>query len=68
MAVNGKNTQFGPKIGNYMGKPIYESIHNQDGTYVFDRIASYEDDGYPLDQLCENEALFEPGLIYKQTG
>jgi hypothetical protein len=68
MAGKRNYKQFGPRIGNYMGKPIYESFENQDGTYVFDRIANYADDGYPLDQLLEDECLFEPGLIYKHTG
>jgi hypothetical protein len=53
-------------IGNYMGKPIFESIEIQDNTYVFDRIAQYEDDEFPLDRLSENEVLVEPGLIYRQ--
>jgi hypothetical protein len=53
-------------IGNYMGKPIFESIEIQDNTYVFDRIARYEDDEFPLDRLRENEVLVEPGLIYRQ--
>ena len=52
-------------IGNYMGKPIFESIKVQDSTYVFDRIARYEDDGFPLDRLSTNELLVEPGLIYR---
>jgi len=53
-------------IGNYLGKPIFESIEVQDEPYVFDRIARYEDDGFPLDRLSENELLVEPGLIYRQ--
>jgi hypothetical protein len=32
---------------------------------VFDRIAEYEDDEFPLDRLSENEVLVEPGLIYR---
>ncbi len=52
-------------IGNYLGKPIFESIEVQDEPYVFDRIARYEDDGFPLDRLSENEVLVEPGLIYR---
>jgi hypothetical protein len=48
-----------------MGKPIFESIEVQDSTYVFDRIARYEDDEFPLDRLSENELLVEPGLIYR---
>ena len=52
-------------IGNYFGKPIFESIEVQDEPYVFDRIAQYEDDEFPLDRLSENEVLVEPGLIYR---
>lgn len=52
-------------IGQYMGKPIFESIEVQNEAYVFDRIAQYVDDGYPLDQLKQNELLVEPGLIYR---
>lgn len=52
-------------IGNYMGKPIFECIEVQDDVYVFDRIARYGDDEFPLDQLAANELLVEPGLIYR---
>ena len=55
----------GQAIGNYLGKPIFESIEVQDEPYVFDRIAQYEDDEFPLDRLSENEVLVEPGLIYR---
>ncbi len=55
-------------IGNYMGKPIFESIEVRNEPYVFDRIAHYEEDGFPLDSLKENEVLVEPGLIYRQKG
>lgn len=65
ITVKQSNSQFGPKIGNYMGKPIFETIHRADGTYVFDRIAAYADDGYPLDQLGKNEVLIPEGLIYR---
>ncbi len=56
----------GHAIGNYLGKPIFESIEIQDEAYVFDRIAEYEDDEFPLDRLSANELLVEPGLIYRQ--
>ncbi|HED18981.1 MAG TPA: hypothetical protein ENI74_05705 [Gammaproteobacteria bacterium] len=58
-------SQNGHAIGNYLGKPIFESIEVQDDTYVFDRIATYVDDEFPLDRLSENEVLVEPGLIYR---
>lgn len=58
-------SHHGHAIGSYMGKPIFESIEVQDDTYVFDRIAQYEDDEFPLDRLSANELLVEPGLIYR---
>ena len=58
-------SHHGQTIGNYLGRPIFESIEVQDDTYVFDRIAQYEDDEFPLDRLSENELLVEPGLIYR---
>lgn len=48
-----------------MGKPIFESIEVKEDTYVFDRIAKYEDDEFPLDNLSANELLVQPGLIYR---
>lgn len=61
-------SQQGHAIGNYLGRPIFESIEVQDEAYVFDRIAEYEDDEFPLDRLSANEVLVEPGLIYRQKG
>jgi hypothetical protein len=55
----------GHAIGYYLGKPIFESIEVQDEAYVFDRIAEYEDDEFPLDRLSANELLVQPGLIYR---
>ena len=52
-------------IGNYMGKPIFESIEVQDDIYIFDRIAQYKTDSFPLDQLQKDELLVRPGLIYR---
>ncbi|HKK14830.1 MAG TPA: hypothetical protein VKA14_09235 [Gammaproteobacteria bacterium] len=65
--MNMGNAHYGPRIGSYMGKPIFESFRNQQGTFVFDRIAWSDDEGYPLEQLGKNEVLFQPGLIYRQT-
>lgn len=56
----------GHAIGNYLGKPIFESISIQEEAYIFDRIADYEDDEFPLSRLNANEVLIEPGLIYRQ--
>jgi hypothetical protein len=58
-------SHHGHAIGNYLGRPIFESIEVQDESYVFDRIAEYEDDEFPLDRLSANELLVEPGLIYR---
>lgn len=58
-------SQQGHAIGYYLGKPIFESIEVQDEAYVFDRIAEYEDDEFPLDRLSANELLVQPGLIYR---
>jgi hypothetical protein len=57
--------EYGPAIGSHLGKPIYESIDQQDTHYVFDRLAECDRDGCPLDQLKKDEILFTPGLIYK---
>ena len=66
--MNRHDVQYGPRIGIYMGKPICKSIRNQDGTFIFDRIANYAEDGYPLDQLSKGELLTATGLIYKNAG
>jgi len=62
--VNYRDSQFGPRIGNFMGKPIFQSIDAPEGRFVFDRLARYADDGYPLDQLSSNEVMFPEGVIY----
>lgn len=64
--MNHRNPKHGPRIGSYLGQPIFESIHSQNGTYIFDRIARCVDNEYPLDQLDKDEVLMSPGLIYKQ--
>ncbi|GBE10563.1 hypothetical protein BMS3Bbin12_01259 [bacterium BMS3Bbin12] len=58
---------YGPRIGNYLGKPIFEKIEDREGTYVFDRIAQCDVEGCPLDQLDRGEMLIPPGLIYRQV-
>jgi hypothetical protein len=59
---------FGQAIGSHLGKTIYQSIQDENVTYIYDRIAQCETDGAcPLDQLSKNELLIEPGLIYKQA-
>ncbi|HEB98219.1 MAG TPA: hypothetical protein ENJ05_01800 [Thiotrichales bacterium] len=65
--MNPKNAQFGRLVGNFMGKPIFESIDVPEGHYVFDRIATYVDDGYPLDQLASNEIMYPEGIVYRQS-
>ena len=54
-----------PLIGNFLGRPIYETITSRNMTYVFDRIARYIDGEFPLDQLGKEEVLIRPGLIYR---
>lgn len=56
---------YGPAIGTFLGKPIYQSITQQENEYIFDRLADCDDDGCPLDQLDKGELLLNPGLIYK---
>ena len=64
--MNKRNQYYGPSIGQYMGKPIFQSIKGPDGTLVFDRIAHCDEEGCPLDQLGKNEVMMSPGLIYRQ--
>jgi hypothetical protein len=66
--VSKQSSFYGPAIGNYMGKPIFQSIRNQEGTFVFDRLAHCDEEGCPLDQLAANEVMFAPGLIYRSEG
>jgi len=66
--VNYRDSRFGPRIGHYMGHPIFKTIDAPEGHYEFDRIAAYADDGYPLDQLASNEVMFPEGVVYRQTG
>ena len=58
---------YGRKIGSHLGKPIYESIARNGYKYVYDRLAECDSDGCPLDQLKQNEVMFNPGLIYRQA-
>lgn len=60
-----KQAQFGARIGNYMGEPIFDAIDAPEGHYVYDRIAHYIDDGYPLDQLGQNEVMSPAGVVYR---
>lgn len=58
----------GPRIGTYLGKPIYRSLEYNGNRYEYDRLASCNDEGCPLQQLGHNEVLFKPGLIYRLAG
>ena len=64
--MNKRNQYYGPNIGHYMGKPIFQSIKGPEGTLVVDRIAHCDEEGCPLDQLGKNEVMMSPGLIYRQ--
>ncbi|MEJ2181539.1 MAG: hypothetical protein P8Y28_14175 [Gammaproteobacteria bacterium] len=61
------DSRFGKPIGSHLGKPIYESVVQSGKKYTFNRLASCDRDGCPLDQLNKDELLFTPGLIYKQS-
>ena len=58
--------KIGPTIGSFLGKPIFKKLEDRDGSYIFDRIARYEDEGYSLHQLAKNEIFVAPALIYKR--
>jgi hypothetical protein len=58
-------TQRSPRIGSYLGHPVYQTIESQDAVYEFDRIAKNIDGEFPLDQLNRDELLVRPGLIYR---
>lgn len=62
-----KCKSYGPVIGSHLGKEIFKTVEDDYNTYIFDRIAEGDDEGYPLNQLKKNEVLFEPGLIYRQA-
>lgn len=59
--------KYGRAIGSHLGKPIYETLKDQDVTYIFDRMAQCDDEGCPLDQVKRGELLVQPGLIYKKA-
>lgn len=60
-----KDAVYGPRIGTYLGKPIYKSIEQNGARYEYDRLAWCDEEGCPLQQLGHNEVLFKPGLIYR---
>lgn len=55
---------YGPTVGSYLGKPIFQIIESEGVKYNFVRMAECESDGCPLQQLAANEVMFNPGLIY----
>ena len=57
--------RYGPVIGTYLGKTIYETIESNGYKYVYDRLAQCDEEGCPLNQLNTNEVMFNPGLIYR---
>lgn len=56
-----------PNIGTHIGKPIFKTIESDGVQYDYDRKAECDEDGCPLQQLANNEILFNPGLIYKKA-
>ena len=57
----------GPVVGTHMGRPIFESLEEQDNIYIFDRLAHCDADECSLDELKDNEIFVQPGLIYRQA-
>ena len=55
---------YGPTVGSHLGKPIYQTIESDGIKYIFERMAEWDSDGCPLQQLAANEVMFNPGLIY----
>ncbi len=41
--------QNGRAIGSHLGKPIYESIQEEEARYTFDRLAKCDAEGCPLE-------------------
>ena len=58
---------YGPTVGSYLGKPIFQSIESDGVKYKFERMADCDSDGCPLQQLSANEVMFNPGLIYSKA-
>lgn len=59
-------THYGPVIGLFQGKPIYEYLTYGDGRVVwYSGIAPVEKDGsICLNRLKNGECLVSPGLVY----
>ena len=58
---------YGPTVGTYLGKPIFQTIESESVKYNFERMAECDSEGCPLQQLAANEIMFPPGLIYKKV-
>jgi len=63
IAVN--KPRYGRAIGSHLGKPIYESIQEEETRYTFDRLAQCDEEGCPLDQVKKNELLVNPGALIR---
>ncbi len=58
---------FGPTVGSHLGKPIFQTIESEGIKYNFERMASCDAEGCPLQQLAANEVMFDQGLIYRKV-
>jgi len=56
----------GPKVGSYLGQPIFKSIDDEKFHYTFDRVAPFAE-GWSPHELENTELMISPGLIYKRV-
>ena len=61
-------TSYGPVIGHFQGKPIYEFLAYGDGEVLwYSGVAPVEKDGsICLNRLRNGERLVSPGLVYEK--
>ncbi len=59
---------MGPVIGDFMGKPIFQSLEQSGASYEFDRVASCDADEFFIQDLKDSELFVVPGLIYRRKG
>lgn len=62
-----ESSKSGHAITSHLGRPVAPAISNEQGSFVFDRVAECNEDGCPLDQLQSDEIMIHPGLIYRQA-
>lgn len=59
---------LGPVIGDFMGKPIFQSLEQSGTSYEFDRLATCNADECYIQDLKNSELFVRPGLIYRRKG